>query len=232
MNDNILSIFTRRCEQAKERLVYSVKPEHYKTVGDTDVVLMKKYYGLSRGGKLILLPVFDEIKFSEDGNVIFGLISNLWTMFDTYSGQELIPQSFEDLPVYNYAYRTLEIIVDNQHHGLYDVNSKRMILKPEYDDVDCSTAFSHLWVRKGRRWGFVNKTTCQETLVYDMDMAYEADGGLFLRRGQKIIHIDERGISDEQALRRFVLSHKGRGVVHNAKYHDTTYFDIYGNIIN
>ena len=102
MNDNILSIFTRRCEQAKERLTYSVKPELYKTIGDTDVVLMKKHYGLSKGGELILLPVFDEISISEDGSVFFGRISNFWTMFDMFSGQELVPQSFEDLPVYNY----------------------------------------------------------------------------------------------------------------------------------
>lgn len=232
MNDNILSIFTRRCEQAKERLTYSVKPERYKTIGDTDVVLMKKHYGLSRGGELILLPVFDDISISEDGSVFFGRISNLWTMYDIFSGQELVPQSFEDLPVFNYAHRTLEIIIDDEHHGLYDVNGKRMVLQPEYDDVDCSTAFSHLWVKKGRRWGYVNKATGQETLVYDMDMAYEADGGLFIRREQIILLIDERGISDEHALRRFVLAHNGRGVVRNAKYHETTYFDIYGNIIS
>ena len=98
--------------------------------------------------------------------------------------------------------------------------------------MDCSAAYSHLWVRKGKRWGYVNKITGEEVLVYDMDMAYEADGGLFLRTGDRIICIDERGVSDEHALRKFVISRQGRGVVRNAQYHVSVYFDIYGNIIN
>ena len=68
-------------------------------------------------------------------------------------------------------------------------------------------------------------------MVDDMDMVYEADGGLFMRKGFQIFMIDERGVSDERALRRYVLSHDGRGVVRNAKYHETKYFDIYGYIL-
>lgn len=231
MNDNTQTIYSRRFQQAEESLAFAIKPELFLEGGMSNIVQMKRYFGLSRGEKLLLLPVFDEMCFSEDGSAVFGRISDQWILYDSYTGQELVKQSFESKPIYHQAHSTLEIIVDDHHHGLYDINKKKLLLNTEYDAVDCSAAFSHLWVKKGQRWGFVNKETGVETLVYDMDMAYEADGGLFLRHGNIIICIDENGVNDELALRRFVLLKNGRGMVHNARYHESVFFDVYGNIL-
>jgi len=231
MNESIYNIFEQRLCKAKERLDFAMRPMISYNGPLADIVVLKKYYGLQKDDELLILPVFDEMYFSEDGSVAFGRINDLWTLYDACSGQELIEQSFVSLPVFHQAHHTLEIIVDAQHHGLYDLFGKRLLLEPNYDDVDCCSAYSHLWVKKDHRWGYVNKETRKEVLVYDMDMAYEADGGLFLRRGERILLIDEQGINDAHALRRFVLSHQGRGLVRNAKYHDSVYFDIYGNII-
>ena len=232
MNDKILPIFERRLQKAQERLAFGMKPDVFLEGSLADVTIMKKYYGLSKYEEILLMPVFDELCLLENGSVTFGRIDDLWTIYDSRTGEELIDESFSAKPFYHQAHHTLEIVVDDQYHGLFDVNGKRQLLAAQYDEVDCSAAYSHLWVRKGKRWGYVNKITGEEVLVYDMDMAYEADGGLFLRTGNRIICIDERGVSDEHALRKFVISRQGRGVVRNAQYHVSVYFDIYGNIIN
>ena len=232
MNDKILPIFERRLQKAQERLAFGMKPDVFLEGALADVTIMKKYYGLSKYEEILLMPVFDELCLLEDGSVTFGRIDDLWTIYDSRTGEELIYESFSAKPIYHQAHHTQEIVVDDQYHGLFDINGKRQLLAAQYDEVDCSSAYSHLWVRKGKRWGYVNKITGEEVLVYDMDMAYEADGGLFLRTGDRIICIDERGVSDEHALRKFVISRQGRGVVRNAQYHVSVYFDIYGNIIN
>ena len=231
MNDKTNNVYQARQKRVLESLKFQRKPEFFEEGRVSNIVSLKRYYGLSRSEKLILMPVFDEICFSENGDIAFARIEDMWNLFDAYTGAELIPDSMASIPIYNSAHQTLEIIVDENHHGLYDLNLKRLILPAEYDEVDCSTAFSHMWVRKGTCWGYVQKGTGRETMVDDMDMVYEADGGLFMLKGSQIFMIDERGVSDERALRRYVLSHDGRGVVRNAKYHETKYFDIYGYIL-
>lgn len=232
MNETIRKTYNRRVEQARERIIFHLQPELISKSVFADVVRLRKFFGMSKGKDVRLWPVFDELVLSTNGTVAFCRIDELWTFFDTQTGEEILTNSFPSLPIDHAIHHTLELVVDIHRHGLYDVRGKQLLLEAEFDDVDCSGSFSHLWVRKGGLWGYVNKKTKKETLVSDMDMAYEAEGGLFLRYGDKIICVDENGSSDIQALRRFVFNNQGRGMVHNDKYHETVYFNIYGDILH
>lgn len=236
MNQEILQLYKRRIENVRKWIEFGMRPEPKSGESPAnsdflDVVRLKNYFGLSHGQHIRLLPAFDEVILSANGMLAYCRIANLWTMYDTNSCEEVLAQSLPERPIYHEDQNTLELVTTEKRHGLYDLIGRRMLLKPEFDDVDCCAAYSHLWVRKDSRWGYVNKETQRVTLVPDMSMAYEANGGMFLRYNDKIICIDENGSADTEALRRFVLKGRGRGEIRNAKYHETVVFNIYGDIL-
>lgn len=235
MITDILNIYERRCCKAENRLSFGIKPEIVSTNASksSTIVKLKQYYGLANTGmSVVLLPAFDEMCFTANDELALGRIEDQWMLFDAHSGERLLEKTLPCLPTYDEAHLTLELVTEEQNRGLYDVRSRHLVIDTAYDDVDCSTQYAHLWVRRGNRWGFVEKATGRELcLVSDMQMAYQADGGFFLRYHDSIICVDERGIKDALALRHYVVAHGGRGNVYNAKYHTTVWFDVYGNIL-
>lgn len=236
MNQEIRQKYSRRFEQTLRRLEFLMIPQIVERGERVCVVRLKLYYGVGTNSSndavtLKILPVFDEVVLSQDETIAFCRIDQLWTLYNTSTGEEILTQSFPTLPIYYDTYNTLEL-VSNDHRGLYDIKNQRLLLETVFDDVDCCAMYSHLWVRENRLWGYVNKETGKKTLVPEMDMAYEANGGLFLRCGDNIICVNEGGFADVQSLRKFVLEGNGRGKVRNEKYHETVIFNIYGNILN
>lgn len=231
MTPELIPTFERRSRRTRERLEFNVKHETVSQGPCADIIRLREHFGVAVSDNIVLLPVFDEVVFSDNGFLAYCRIEELWTVYNSTTGQELLEQSLQQPPVYHGDYQTLELIADEHHKGLYDISSKKLVLKAEYSDVDSCTAYSHLWVRKGDQWGFVEKATGKETLFYGIESAFEADGGLFLRKDDTILSINSDGYADDMLLRRYVLQHNGRGKVYNAKYHDTVYFDVYGNVL-
>lgn len=231
MSPDILTTYNRRCKQAQDRLDFKVSVETILHGTFANIVKVRKHYGLSVSGNIVLLPVFDEIQFSEEGSLAYCRIGDLWTLYVSTTGEEVMSQSIGRIPTYNSGHRTLELVANDGRKGLYDTVTRRLVLEAIYDEVSPCASYSHVWVRKGNQWGFVDRTTREETLLYGMTRAFEADGGLFLRENDRIVCIDSTGNADMRTLRLFVLHHHGRGSVHNDKYNETLYFDIYGNIL-
>lgn len=231
MSPDILTTYNRRCKQALERLDFKVPVETILQGAYADIVKVRNYHGLSVSGNIMLLPVFDEIQFSEEGSLAYCRIGDLWSIYLSATGKEVMSQSTGSIPTYNSGHRTLELVANDGRKGLYDTVTRSLVLEAIYDEVSPCASYSHVWVRKGNQWGFVERATRKETLLYGMNRAYEADGGLFLRENDRIVCIDSTGNADMRALRLFVLNHHGRGSVHNDKYNETLYFDIYGNIL-
>ena len=75
MNNSFNHNYQIRSPRILECLKFQKKPELYQRGQMADIVTLKKYYGLSRSGKIILLPVFDEICFSDNGDIAFARIS-------------------------------------------------------------------------------------------------------------------------------------------------------------
>ncbi|MBP5547861.1 MAG: hypothetical protein J6X58_03080 [Bacteroidales bacterium] len=233
MNPELKKTYDRRYENAQQRLKFKEKPEIVESVSFANIACMNDRYGVITNDRIVVMPVFDEIKLSDDGVIAYCRLGDLWTLYSTIDGEEILPQSIPSLPIYDSAHQTLEIVADEHHHGLYDINSHKLVLEAEYDDVDCCTAYRYLWIKENNEWGFIEKNSKTKRTIPNTAMAYEAEHGLFIRMKEQniIICINEDGISDPMALRKYVLANGGRGTAYNAKYHETVHFDIYGNIL-
>lgn len=229
--EEIDKIYRSRIGKAKERLRFGLRPKSLTTIRDSCIVKLNDFFGVKYREQLSLLPVFDEIRLSDDGALAFCRIKNLWAVFSSPSGKRVIESSLCEIPIYHSSYHTLEIIAENRLRGLYDTLNLQLLLRADYDEVGHCAQFNYIWIRKGKAWGFVNKSTHKEILIDKMDMAYKADGGLFLRSNDEIICLNTSGVNDSMALRHYVANHHGRGKVYNENYHETVIFDIYGHIL-
>ena len=210
---------------------FNVKASRVFSGSFADIIMLREFYGLSKKGKTVLLPAFDEVMFSVDGKLAYCRIDDNWMVYGAEDGKEILHQSLPDIPIQYDAFGTLEVVKGKGCHGLFDLFSRTMLLEARYDEVDPCPIYSHLWVRRGEEWGFVEKASGREALFSGMTMAFEADGGLFLQRNDEVMALDSEWHFDPFALRKYVISNQGRGTAHNDKYHISVVFDVYGNIL-
>ena len=230
MDSSIVETYNNRLKKTKERLAFKVDYSCHYQRGNVDLIQLKKYFGIKYNNDITILPVFDEIVLSDFCDIASCRIGDLWTIYTIDSGEEVFEHSLASLPIYYDSCQTLEIVNAEGHHGLFDIRHQELVMSPNYDEVGSCIDYDYIWVRKKSGWGFVNKLSHKEIIVDGMDMAYEADGGLFLRMNDRIICVDEDGISNPNLLRNYVVKNQGRGRVHNDKYHQSVFFDVYGII--
>ena len=64
MTGDFKQTYERRVEMARQRIQFGMTPEMISKGDFADVIRIKNYLGLSSDQKVLLLPVFDEVKFS------------------------------------------------------------------------------------------------------------------------------------------------------------------------
>tara|TARA_B100000678_G_scaffold204024_1_gene171805 strand:+ start:17609 stop:20008 length:2400 start_codon:yes stop_codon:yes gene_type:complete len=110
---------------------------------------------LNETGEWVISPNYEKISF------VFGRYLQIEdkgkkTFADSW-GQFLVPLEFDDVMVLN---RHLFDVKKNEKWGVYDAETKKIVIPFEYDQFDycsgCGQKSNYLYAKKGGKWGVIN----------------------------------------------------------------------------
>lgn len=225
MLDDIISIRLKDNDE-----YFFVDYDVVRQCGNIDIIRRRDWFGISIHGdveNILLDTIADDI--SIDGHLAAIKIEGRWAMFDLLQCSFLFPPEYDALQINDYE-RTVSLEL-NGKHGLYSLREKRVVIPLLFDDCTNSDLSDYLWVRSGNIYKYVMK--CDGTIIDsgDADMAYDLDGSMLVRLGERIICLNQNGYEDNLALRRLVIQSNGRLKVVNSKLHLYNIIDIYGFIL-
>lgn len=219
----------RRIED--EKLFYIIKQTVRRT-GNYTIVRRGKLLGLVNADNKEILPtIFDDIKGPYQNHCLFLCVENKWGFYNLHENRWLLSPLFDEL-YYHDQYNTLEIIT-KQKHGLYSIRLDKIIIQPQYDEVCLIDINDYIWARQEKKIIFFKTETGISISPSDVEMVYDIPHHMVVKHyNGRICCINEDGIDDRLAYRRFIIKHRGRYKFQNYKYQVNDLADIYGYVLN
>lgn len=199
--------------------------------GEYKVMRRKEMYGVDNvSGEEELPTIADAIQLLP--NRLAGIkIKSKYGIFDLQDHLWVIEPNCHQL-IANDFRNIIECVI-GEKHGLVDIMSRRLIVKPEYDDVSLCISGNYIWVKQNDNFHFIEKGSGKLIRIPNASYAYDCDKDtLFVRKGNHVVCVDDRGGIDKVRFREIIVASKGRLRLENSRYHAIHIIDQYGYIIN
>lgn len=209
---------------------YMHKKEVYMS-DEYKIMRRKELYGVDNvSGKEELPTIADAIQLLPNRLAVIN-IKGKYGIFDLRDHSWVIEPNCDQLIVNDFR-STIECVI-GEKHGLVDIMSRRLIVKPEYDDVSLCISGSYIWVKEDDKFHFVEKESGKLVRIPDASFAYDCDKDtLFVRIDNHVVCVDDGGGIDKVRFRDILVASKGRLRLENSRYHTIHIIDQYGYIIN
>lgn len=233
---NIEIIVNERGKQ--DALLFHRQSELCYTISRFAVYKRKSYFGIvslpvaSTDILTYTLPcVADEIIAVSDTGLFIVRIGELFALFDAEASDWSLPYCFTAYSLSDTQYGTMELMINNRK-GLFDLQSKLIIIPIAYDEVTMWPGGEYLWVKQDGSFHFINRLTGQLISPFDICMPFDTPHGMFAQNNDGILCcFTDEGYIDKAKYRRYIIEHHGRGTFYNFRTHTLYITDIYGHVL-
>ena len=201
-------------------------------MGNLNVEKRKDFVGLSYNNQKVLLPtIFDGITLV---NSTMACVSfeGKYGFYDVYLEKWIIEPLCDSYSV-NEFYKSIEIVEANKH-GLIDIEERRLLVSPHYDEISANSGCRYIWVKKDGFYHYVKRSTGEKINMPGAEEAYDSntDGNvMFIKKNGIVECVDENGHLATSIFRRIMKRGHGRLKLSNSKENSFIVIDIYGRIL-